>query len=78
MNSSLHIVKSDNNEIISFDKSIKSLSKISSNVIICFSNLFKKGGSSSIIFFSSTLTIHLKLSWTKQKALVELPTAILE
>ena len=78
MNSSLHTTESDNIEIISFDIFINSLSNISSNVIICFSNLFKKGGSSSSIFFSSTLTIHLKLSWTKQKALVELPTAILE
>ena len=50
---------------------------MSSKEIICFSNLFKKGASSSAILFVSTLTIHLKSSWTIEKAFVELPTDIL-
>ena len=49
-----------------------------SNEIICFSNLFKKGGSSSSIICLSTKTITLKPSFTKENVLFELPIAILE
>ena len=43
----------------------------------CFSNLFKNGDSSFSILSSSTFTMHLKLSLTKEKAFVVYPSAIL-
>ena len=49
-----------------------------SNEIKCFSNLFKKGASSSSIIFLSTKTIILNPSFTKEKVLLLLPIAILE
>ena len=44
---------------------------------MCFSNLFKNGDSSLAILSSSTFTIHLNLSLTKEKAFVVYPNAIL-
>ena len=57
------------------DKDILSLDSISSKDIICFSNLFKNGASSSLILSILTFTIHLKLSSTKEKVFVLFPTA---
>ena len=56
---------------------MKSLVNKYSNDIICFSNLFKKGNIAFFNLASSTKTIHLNPSSTKENALLVLPMAIL-